>query len=152
MPDGLSIARTVLKFLFDMSVQPSSDIQPEWFSGYGQYRISAEVSENEACREAENRAKLNAMRKLGGEFLSSETLLACTEALSGNDCPVTQFTWSMFDGLIKDIKDKKVKKVLGPDGSALCTVSLQAFVDAGFGKPDPNFDLTVRLPRKVFED
>ena len=46
----------------------------------------------------------------------------------------------------------KVKKVLGPDGSAVCTVSLQAFVDAGFGKPDPNFDLTVRLPRKVFED
>ena len=152
MPETLSIALTVLKFLFDMAIQPSSGIEPEWFTGQGQYVISADVSENEACSKAEKRAKLDAVRKLGGERLSSETVLACAENPKGVECPITQFTWSMFDGLIKDIKDKKVEKVTEPNGATVCTVSLQAYVDAGVGKPDPNFDLTVRLPRKVFEN
>ena len=77
MPEGLGIALTVLKFLFDIAVQPSDGLEPEWFEGQGQYVISANISENEACRIAEKSAKIDAMRKLGGERLSSETFLAC---------------------------------------------------------------------------
>ena len=137
-------ALSILKFLFDLSV---ADVgEPRWVEGKGEVAITRELSEAEACARSENRAKLNALRKLGGERISSDTLMHCTD----DKCPLSRFTWAAFDGLIKDIKDKVVTvEKTGP--FQVCYTVLQAYVDVGKGEPDPDFDLTVRIPRKVFQ-
>tara|TARA_R110002020_G_scaffold6291_5_gene26336 strand:+ start:237 stop:1004 length:768 start_codon:yes stop_codon:yes gene_type:complete len=132
-------ALSVLKFLFDLSVADLG--APQWVEGKGEYAITREISEREACARSEKQAKLNALRKAGGERISSDTLMSCTD----EDCPITQFTWNAFDGLIKDIKDKTVTV----EGSVCYTV-LQAYVDNGQGESDPDFDLAVHMDR-VFE-
>lgn len=145
MPELVGLGLTALKFFLDMALQPKLEADPEWIHGEGQYQISSTLSETESCNRAEKRAKLSALQKLGGERITGETLLTCTDKGKVN-CPITEFTWSTINGLIKGVKDKKVKKT-----STLCTVSLQAYVDTGIGKADPNFDLTVRISKKFFE-
>ena len=145
MPEFLGIGLTALKFLLDIALQPTLEADPEWIMGKGQYQLSPMVSEVESCNRAEQRAKLSALQQLGGERITGETLLTCSD--NGKvRCPITEFTWSTVNGLIKGIKDKTVEKANG-----VCTVMLQAYVDTGIGKVDPNFDLTVRLSKKVFE-
>ena len=103
-------ALSVLKFLFDLSVADLG--APQWVEGKGEYAITREISEREACARSEKQAKLNALRKAGGERISSDTLMSCTD----EDCPITQFTWNAFDGLIEDIKDKTVTEKIIPSG------------------------------------
>ena len=145
MPETLGLGLTALKFFLDMALQPKLEADPEWMYGVGQYHISSTLSETESCARAEQKAKLSALQKLGGERLTGETVLTCTDNKEIH-CPITEFTWSTVNGLIKGIKDKKVEKING-----VCKVSLQAYVDTGIGKTDPNFDLTVRLSKKMFE-
>jgi len=132
-------ALSILKFLFDLSVTDLGD--PQWVEGKGEYAITREISEGEACARSESRAKLDALRKVGGERISSDTLMTCTE----EDCPITQFTWNAFDGLITDVKDKIVTVE-----HQVCYTLLQAYVNGGNGKADPDFDLAVKVGR-VFE-
>jgi hypothetical protein len=145
MPEGIGLSLTVMKFLLDMALRPTLEAEPEWVAGTGQYQLSSTLAETESCKRAEQRAKFSALQKLGGERITGESLLTCTDNGEVN-CPITEFTWSTFDGLIKGIKDKTVEKINGA-----CVVTLQAYVDTGTGKTDPNFDLTVRLSNKVFE-
>ena len=145
VPEALGLSLTVIKFLLDMALQPKLEADPEWVNGIGQYQLSSTLAETESCKRADQRAKFSALQKLGGERITGESLLTCTDNGEVN-CPITEFTWSTFDGLIKGIKDKKIEKVNG-----VCKVTLQAYVDTGTGKPDPNFDFTVRLSKKVFE-
>ena len=145
MPEAVGLSLTFLKFFLDIALQPQLEADPEWMYGEGKYHLSATLSEVESCNRAEKRAKLSALQKLGGERLTGETILTCTDK-GPVECPITEFTWSTINGLIKGVKDKKVEKVNG-----VCKVSLQAYVDTGIGEADPNFDLTVRLSKKFFE-
>ena len=129
-------ALSIIKFIFDMSVADLG--KPQWVGGTGEYAISRKISEAEACARAETRAKLNALRTIGGERISSDTLMQCSE----KDCPVSQLTWSAFDGLIRGVREKKVTV-----SNNICYIMLQAYVDGGKGKSDPSFDLRVEMGR-----
>ena len=132
-------ALSVLKFLFDLSVADLG--KPQWVEGKGEYAITREISEGEACARSEKQAKLNALRTAGGERISSDTLMFCTD----DDCSITELIAHAFDGLIRYIKDKTVTV----EGN-VCYTLLQAYVDNGQGKSDPDFDLAVQMDR-VFE-
>ncbi|MBL6935538.1 MAG: DUF4384 domain-containing protein [Alphaproteobacteria bacterium] len=124
----------------------------EWMQGEGEYNFSPALSENEACKRADRRAKEAAMRVVSGERLSSEDLQVCTEMQDTAECSLNRFTWSTINGVIKGIRNKKAETIPGISGYRKCRVSLEVDVRVGSGQPDPGFDMTVRLNHGIYRN
>ncbi len=122
----------------------------EWVEGKGEWIFGPDLSENEACELALQKARKDAIRKVTGERLSSEEQLICKEHKDAADCDLNRLTWSTMDGVIQEIRNNK-RKVVRKPGFPKCTISLEADVEGPSGEgPDPGFDMTVRLNRTTF--
>ncbi len=120
-----------------------------WSAGVGEWIFGPDMSEREACLRAESKAKESALRKVTGEAMSSEDLMVCREQGDDAQCRMNRITWSMIDGNIRDVRNVRKERRPGPQGALLCRVSLEVNVDVGQGRPDPNFDMAVRLNRRT---
>ena len=85
----LSVGIGLLRLVLDLN---TPDAQPmifdEWVYGKGDYVIHSEITEAEACRKAESRAKLNAIQSFSGEYVSSDTFMSCQEKGDTVNCPI----------------------------------------------------------------
>lgn len=141
-------AATVLAFLTPfLALCPAS---AEWMSAQGSRLFGPEMSEQEACRLAERRAKDNALKQVAGERLSSEDLMVCGEQDGGASCDLNRITWSVIDGEIKGIRNQTIETHEAVDDLRECVVSLEADVGFPKGQPDPSFDMAVTLNASVF--
>ena len=127
----------------------SSPSAAAWSAGLGEWIFGPDMSEREACLRAERKAKEAALRKVTGETMSSEDLMVCREQGDDAECRMNRITWSMIDGNIRDVRNVRKERRPGPQGSLMCRVSLEVNVDVGQGRPDPNFDMAVRLNRRT---
>ena len=143
--------RYILSFAV-LAALVSTNALAEWMHGQGEYNFSPDLSENEACQRAERRAKETALKSITGEKLSSEDLLVCSEMKDNAECSLNRFTWSTIDGVIKGIRNNKTETVPSISGYRKCRVTLEVDVGVGSGKPDPSFDMTVRLNQRTFRD
>ena len=72
--------RTVFPYVEDTRkcrIRLSARIDKEWYPSTGEYIFGPDMSETEACSNAENRAKLNVMREVIPETLQSQRKLNC---------------------------------------------------------------------------
>ena len=118
----------------------------------GEYLFGPETSENEACELARNKAKSMALSQVVGEKVSSEEQLICNQTTGKSTdygCEFNRITWSMIDGDIRAVKNE-VKKIEMREGARACVVSLEADIIEPTKKPDPNFDISVKLNKTVF--
>ena len=65
-----------------------SRIKGEWYSSRGKYIFGSDMSEDEACSLAENRAKVKVMREKLPEKLTSKRNLSCDLTTVRNSCKV----------------------------------------------------------------
>ena len=124
----------------------------EMATGVGEYLYGPETSKAEACRFAFDRAKSMALSSVLGESVSNEQQMYCKES-SGHkadvDCEYHSMTWSFIDGDIKPPKkfDQKIEERFG---ETACIVSIEAEVIPPAKKPDPNFEVKLKINQTVF--
>ncbi|TAN56284.1 MAG: DUF4384 domain-containing protein [Magnetospirillum sp.] len=124
----------------------------EWVSATAERIFSAEQSEAEACRTAEDKAREDAVRQVTGERLSSEELMRCSEQGEQVDCAHNSAIWSTVDGEIRGVRNRRSETVAVLEGFHKCVVALEADVVVPPGRPDPSFDIGIRLNASVFRD
>lgn len=120
--------------------------------GSAEYLFGPETSENEACELARNKAKSQALSKIVGEKVSSEEQLICNQTTgktSDYGCEFNRISWSLIDGDIRAVRNE-VKKIEIREGARACVVSLEADIIEPSKKPDPDFDIRVKLNKTVF--
>jgi hypothetical protein len=124
----------------------------------GSYLYTSDISENEACSLAKERAQLKALEKVLGQKISSEEMENCSEVDGKTSCERNQFFLSSFDGEItgtKPIGKPKIipQEIVGSDSKAsLCIVKFRFNVEKTTTNLDASFDFNVKLNEKNFRD
>ncbi|MBU3602566.1 DUF4384 domain-containing protein [Polynucleobacter sp. AM-25C3] len=140
-----------LLFTFFLTISISS--QAAWISGVGEYHFGPDTSEISACSAAEERAKLDALRKFYGESLAMDQTLSCRESSSldsaSDQCTMNQILWSQIGGEIKSSRIIK-RDVLEIPGSKVCRVEVVGDISSSRGKPDPGFDVGIKINQSVY--
>ena len=109
-----------------------------------QYQFSPAMSQLEACRRAEDKAKNAILVKALGTNLSSERAATCVEQSNNRSCQYYDETFEDTRGYIKDIKDRK-HSVEG----WTCTATVTATVGS-ISKVNPQFDMAVNM-RRIYQ-
>jgi hypothetical protein len=138
-------------YLFFIALSFSSTVVAEMAKGVGEYLYGPETSKAQACSYALEKAKSAALSSVLGESVSNEQQLYCKES-SGKkdiDCEYHNTTWSLIDGDIKPPK-KFEQKVEERFGESACIVTIEADVIAPSIKPDPNFEVQLRINQTVY--
>jgi hypothetical protein len=113
----------------------------------GEYRYGPNVSEQEACRVAVQRAKEDALRRVFGEIVSADEQFSCREksgSTENRQCAYDKSTWSMIDGEIGNAVQKKYF-IFDEQGAKRCWVELSVEVLRPTKKPSFELDLKVNL-------
>jgi hypothetical protein len=92
-------------------------------SGVGEYRYGPDTTENFACEMAEERARDDAIVQYVGQLVEAQIKESCKR----DECVFQRDTYSEFNGYIKSIKNKKVKKQVF-EGYSACIVTVEADV------------------------
>jgi hypothetical protein len=109
-----------------------------------EYSYDGEVSQNEACRRAEERAKSKAIASVLGEVVSSEEQMLCRSSNGKNDdtCEFNQMSWSIIEGDIRGVKlIKRSEAEKRGDKAWACVLTVDVDVVVPTRKPDPNFQV-----------
>ncbi|MDC0445854.1 DUF4384 domain-containing protein [Candidatus Pelagibacter sp.] len=124
----------------------------------GSYLYTSNISEDEACSLAKERAQLKALEKVLGQKISSEEMENCSEVDGKTSCERNQFFLSSFDGEItgtEPVGKAKIipQEIVGSDKKAsLCIVKFKFNVEKTTTTLDANFDFNVKLNQKNFRD
>ena len=113
------------------------------------YHYGKDLSENQACDIALQKAKKKAANSLG-ETITSDTILQCKESNKQESCRQFSNIWSASKGFLKNSTNKRE---IGYDETLnkyYCIQKLTAKVIAT-KKPDPNFDFDIKLNKNVFQ-
>jgi len=114
----------------------------------GEYRYGPNVSEQEACGVAVQRAKEDALRQVFGEIISADEQFSCREktgSIENRQCAYDKSTWSMIDGEIGNTFQEKKPFIFEEDGAKRCWVELRVEVLNPAKKPGLELDLKVNL-------
>jgi hypothetical protein len=120
--------------------------------GSAEYLYGPETSQREACKLAEDKAKIVAIASIFGEAISNEEQQFCNATSgnqSANSCEFNRVTWTLIEGDIKAVKNLKRKVETRGDATA-CIVSLDADIVVPSKKPDPNFDVKVKTKQIIY--
>ena len=94
----------------------------------GTYTYTGEISKNEACSLAKERAKLKALEKVLGQTISSDEMENCSEVDGKTSCERNQFFLSSFNGDITGLKqlEKEVtsEKISSGEEISICKVKI----------------------------
>ena len=123
----------------------------------GKYIYSGDMSENEGCTLAKQRAKLKALEKISGQRISSDEIEMCSEIDGKTSCERNQFFLSSFDSEITNLKELKkdiiIQKIQNEDEqSYICKIKIQADVIKITKTLDNSFDFNVMLNEKNFKE
>lgn len=113
----------------------------------GEYRYGPNVSEQDACGVAVQRAKEDALRQVFGEMISADEQFSCREktgTTENRQCAYDKSTWSMIDGEIGNAVQEK-KFIFEEDNAKRCWVELKVEVLKPTKKPGLELDLKVNL-------
>ncbi len=144
--------RFLIIFLFLTFAASAEEVITE-----GNYIYTGNISENEACSLAKERAKLKALEKVIGQKISSEEMENCSEVDGKTSCERNQFFLSSFNGEITKLKELKkdilIQKIENSDEqSYICKIKIQAEVIKTAQTLDNSFDFNVKLNEKNFKE
>ncbi len=122
----------------------------------GSYTYAGDISRNEACSLAKERAKLKALEKVLGQTISSEEMENCSEVDGKTNCERNQFFLSSFNGDLTSIrqlkKDIQTEKLSNGEEIYICKIKIIAKVTKTTKTLDSSFDFNVKLNEKNFRD
>ena len=122
----------------------------------GTYTFTGEISKNEACSLAKERAKLKALEKVLGQTISSDEMENCSEVDGKTSCERNQFFLSSFNGDITGLKElhKEVttEKISSGEEISICKIKIRSNVKKSTNNLDASFDFNVKLNQKIFRD
>ena len=122
----------------------------------GTYTYTGEISKNEACSLAKERAKLKALEKVLGQTISSDEMENCSQVDGKTSCERNQFFLSSFNGDITGLKqlDKSVttEKISSGEEVSICKIKIRSNVERTTNTLDSSFDFNVKLNEKNFRD
>ena len=123
----------------------------------GSYTYGGDISRNEGCELAKERAKLKALERVLGQTISSEEMENCSEVDGKTNCERNQFFLSSFNGdilspkvLSENVKTEKISN--SNEEIYICEIRFQANVVKNTQLLDPSFDFNVKLNEKNFRD
>jgi len=138
------MARAAALIALLLLLAPSA--RAEWVAGKAERVFGPEMTEADACRAAERLAREAALRARLGERVAAEDTLVCAEKGETAECSLHRAAWSMVDGDIRAVRDRRATTQDGPlAGFRTCTVALEADIGIAQGLPDPGFDLNVGI-------
>jgi len=121
----------------------------------GKYMHGGEISTDEGCKLAKNRAILKAQEKVLGQTISSEELEKCSQIDGKSNCERNQFFFSMFRGHISNLEElgppKKTTGTLDAETVYFCEIEIEANVEPTKQILDPNFNFNVKLNEHNFK-
>ena len=122
----------------------------------GTYTYTGEISKNEACSLAKERAKLKALEKVLGQTISSDEMENCSEVDGKTNCERNQFFLSSFNGDITGLKelDREVtrERISSGEEISICKIKIRSNVKKTTNTLDSSFDFNVKLNEKNFRD
>ena len=122
----------------------------------GTYTYTGEISKNDACELAKERAKLRALEKVLGQTISSDEIENCSEVDGKTSCERNQFFLSSFNGDITGIKElnKEIttEKISSGEEISICKIKIRSNVKKSTNNLDASFDFNVKLNQKIFRD
>ena len=128
----------------------------EWVETEGQYANPGNLSIDETCSLAKERAELKALEKVSGQTISSEEMENCSEVDGKTNCERNQFFLSSFNGdIVSSIPlDKKIEQQTISSGEEIfiCKIKRRFNVKKTTKTLDSSFDFNVKLNEKNFRD
>ena len=122
----------------------------------GSYTYAGDISRNEGCSLAKERAKLKALEKVLGQTISSEEMENCSEVDGKTNCERNQFFLSSFNGDLTSIRqlkrDIQTEKLSNGEEIYICKIKIRAKVTKTTKTLDSSFDFNVKLNEKNFRD
>ena len=122
----------------------------------GAYTFAGDISKNEACSLAKERAKLKALEKVLGQTISSDEMENCSEVDGKTSCERNQFFLSSFNGEITGLKqlNREVtsEQISSGEEISICKIKIKADVKKATNTLDSSFDFNVKLNEKNFRD
>ena len=138
-------------FLFFFSVSTEVALAEKTI-GKGKHKHLGDVSRNESCSIAEQRAKKDSIRNspLAGEKASSEIYSNCSEIDGELECERNQFAIFSLNGIISGWTETNSNRD-GKDGDIyFCEIEGKGRVEPIITNSDPSFHFTVELNREIF--
>ena len=128
----------------------------EWVETEGQYANPGNLSIDETCSLAKERAELKALEKVLGQTISSEEMENCSEVDGKTNCERNQFFLSSFNGDLTSIRqlkrDIQTEKLSNGEEIYICKIKIRAKVTKTTKTLDSSFDFNVKLNEKNFRD
>ncbi len=143
--------KQLLIFLFFFSVSTEITLA-EITIGKGKHKHLGDVSRNESCIIAEQRAKKEAIKNSpeAGEKVSSEIYSNCSEVDGELECERNQFAIFSLNGIISGWTETNSNRD-GKDGDIyFCEIEGKGRVEPIITNSDPSFHFTVELNREIF--
>lgn len=119
----------------------------------GKHRHVGNISKNQSCRIAEQKAKKNAIIKSIGQTISSNVVSNCSEVDGEFECERNQLSLFELNGVItfsKKIGKTNYGEEVGSDGIFFCEVTIRANVEPVKKNLDPTFQFDVKLNQEIF--
>ena len=117
----------------------------------GTHKNSGNFSPNKSCSIALEKAKLDAIRKVLGESISSEVFSSCSEVDGELNCTRNQFSSLKLRADITDLKlEKPVYDIDQDTGVFMCKQTIEANVVPIRQNTDPSFHFDVELNKRTF--
>lgn len=119
---------------------------PAIYASQAEVVYGPQTSQVEACRQAEERAKIQIVEKAFGQLITADNDMSCSSVGDDKNCSMRKFTWEFTEGSIKSVRDVKVQATANS-----CKVTVEAEVQKDNYYNDPNFDLRVKMNRQVYQ-
>tara|TARA_B100001250_G_C19751046_1_gene767755 strand:- start:660 stop:1457 length:798 start_codon:yes stop_codon:yes gene_type:complete len=120
----------------------------------GKHRHVGNISKNDSCRIAEQKAKKNAIIKSIGQVVSSNVVSNCSDVDGEFDCERNQVSLFELNGEITRsarVGKAKYGEELGSEGIYFCEVTMRVNVEPIKKNLDPTFQFDVKLNKKIFQ-
>ena len=119
----------------------------------GKHRHVGDISNNQSCKIAEQKAKKNAIIKSIGQTVSSNVVSNCSDVDGEFECERNQISLFELKGEITSSRrggKAKYGEELGSEGVFFCEVTIKANVEPIKKNLDPNFHFDIKLNRNIF--
>lgn len=141
----MDIIGTVASTLLSLAIR--NDVFTMPVEGIGEYRFNPKISQHEACKRAEDRAKASILTKSKGQEFSTQQSEQCVESKDTLTCKNHSVTVESNKGVIREIVSREEHV-----HDWVCTVKIRAKVDKEETKFDPDFDIEARLNKSILQD
>ena len=124
----------------------------DWVRGAGSWIYGRNITKAEACTKAEDLAKQHAIRQVAGETIKGEDHVNCSEHNNKTQCELNQFTWTILEGYVMAIKDKREMDRPRKGDYRKCTVILSANIVVPKIRHDAAFDVRAKMDKASYLD